>query len=272
MKSLYLKQYDAIIRYHQIPGNGSPLVFVAGLNFSSIANFMDIASHPLIRERGALIVDYLGAGHSETTQNIKLSLQDHASTIAAVLDKEGLTDCVLVGFSMGGTVGILLAKMRPDLISHLIVFEANILPGGGDGTKLIASYDEEIFVASVFPEMLADLRRRAVEGDAESAILSGGWGISDPRGIHASSVALVELDDDFAAGYFTMDVRRTFLVGELSLPMNSEAAKPDAPLPEQLRAHGIEVIVVPNVGHFGILTEPDLFTQIFANCLRNDAI
>ena len=65
MNSLYLDQHDAIIRYHKITGSGAPVIYLAGLNFSSIANFLDIATHPLLRERGALLIDYIGAGHSD---------------------------------------------------------------------------------------------------------------------------------------------------------------------------------------------------------------
>ncbi len=267
MKNIYLDRFGAIVRYHRIAGSGTPLVFLAGLNFSSTANFLETATHPLLRKHGALLIDYLGTGHSETPPDARMSLEDHAETIAAVLDHEGLRACVIVGYSMGGTVGIILARARPDLVSHLIVYEANVAPGGGDGTKFIASFDEETFAASGFKEMLADLRRQALDGDAEAAALAGGWANSDAREIHASSVALVELDQDFATAFYSMSVRRTFVIGELSLPKEGAAAKPDAPSPEALRLNGIEVVVIPDAGHLIVLVKPDVFSKALASCL-----
>ena len=62
-------------------------------------------------------------------------MEDHAETVACILEHENITSAIVVGHSMGGTVAIMLAISRPDLVSKLIVGEGNLVPGGGAGTS-----------------------------------------------------------------------------------------------------------------------------------------
>ncbi len=62
-------------------------------------------------------------------------MENHAETVASILDHENIKSAIVVGHSMGGTVAIILAISRPDLVSKLIVGEGNIVPGGGGSYK-----------------------------------------------------------------------------------------------------------------------------------------
>ena len=62
-------------------------------------------------------------------------MDTHAETVALILDHENIKSAIVVGHSMGGTVAIMLAISRPDLVSKLIVGEGNIVPGGGGWYK-----------------------------------------------------------------------------------------------------------------------------------------
>lgn len=48
---------------------------------------------------------------------------------------------------MGGAVAITLASERPDLVSALVVAEANLDPGGGSLSRSIAAQSEADYVA-----------------------------------------------------------------------------------------------------------------------------
>lgn len=151
MKSLYLDKFKAVIRYHEIAGDGPTIVYLAAVAFPSLPTFLPVATHPSMRSHHSVFVDYFGVGHSEHPSDFDHSLQNHAKTVASILDHEGLRDCVVVGHSMGGTVAIYLAMQRPDLVSHLVVCEGNIATGGGVGTRYFTSVSEAEFVSTFFP-------------------------------------------------------------------------------------------------------------------------
>ena len=198
MKSLYLPFADAFIRYHDIgAGKDAPvLVYLAGLNFSVLSCHLKLATHPSLSSYRAILIEYLGTGHSETPAAFSYMPQAHAECVAAVLKHEGIEGCIIVGHSQGGTVGIELAHANPDLVAHLIVCEGNLTPGGGAGTKYFASVEEDRFASDLFPRFLHGRRKAAIEGDGAAAAMLAGWVGSDVRAIHKASVALVDLDPE----------------------------------------------------------------------------
>jgi len=248
MKALYLEEYQAFIRYHEIVGNLPPRIYLPGLSTASVANLMSTATHPRLVGNHSLLIDYLGSGLSDHP-DIEHTMEQHAEIIAKVLDHEQLKKVTLIGHSMGGTVGILLAEMRPDLVARLIVSEGNVTSGGGAGTKYIAGFNESEFVESTYPKMIQDLRDKGKAGDEVSAFVAGTWGICDPLGLHRSSVALVNVPDDLINRMGALEIPTSFVYGEKNFPPNGAPITPDTPDPEQLEALNIEIGVVSDAGH-----------------------
>ena len=50
-------------------------------------------------------------------------IADHAADLAALLDRLGVTQTVVVGLSVGGLIGQQLAAMRPDLVRALVLMD-----------------------------------------------------------------------------------------------------------------------------------------------------
>jgi len=261
VKSLYLARWNAFIRYYEFVGEGQSLVFLAGLSFPSILNFLAVVTHPELRGHHATLVDNFGAGLSDHPTGFSYSMEDQAETVAEILDCEQLSGCTVVGHSMGGTVAIMLALQRPDLVANLIVGEANLTPGGGLATRHIASFSRDDYVSKTYPEELDQWREGAVADDPGSTFLLSAWGSADPSGLHGNSVSLVNLDDSFKDRYLSLPMRRTFIYGERSLPDRPEDVTADAPDPGELQAHGVTVSVVPNAGHSMIFDNLDGFVE-----------
>lgn len=267
MKSLYLEEFNAIIRYHEIAGDGPVIVWLAALSFPSLPNFLPSAAHPKMRGYRSILVDYLGVGNSEQPSDFDHSMQNHAKTVAGILDHEGLKDCIVVGHSMGGTVAIYLALQRPDLVSNLFVCEGNITTGGGVGTRYFTSVPENEFVDEFFPDLLAKWRKGGLEGDNMALWRCGSWEGADFVGIYKNSAALVNLDPDFKQKFFALPMKRTFVYGEDSLPENTGEVTADAPDPDELRENGVSVGVVPGVGHPMMIIDPDGFVEVLQAAL-----
>ncbi len=71
------------------------------------------------REYRCLAVDIPGHGGSEPAKNF-MTIEDFAEAVAAMLDRAGIRDAILVGNSMGATIATELAVTRPDLVSQLV--------------------------------------------------------------------------------------------------------------------------------------------------------
>lgn len=150
MRSLYLPKFDAFIRWHEVGQSGPTLVYLPGLSFPAVANFLGGASHPAMRETTAVMVDCLGSGSSDHSVSFPHTLEAHAGCVGAVIDHLQCAPCVLVGHSMDGSVAIAVALQSPDLVSQLVVGEGNLTPGGGRATRKFNSFARDEFVQRAF--------------------------------------------------------------------------------------------------------------------------
>lgn len=178
-------------------------------------------------------------------------MRDHALTVAAILHHEGVAECVIVGHSMGGTVGLYLALERPDLVARLVLGESNVGPGGGDGTRPFASFSVKDYVETIAPRELISLRQGATAGDATAAaMLSIREHGSDARAVHAASCDIVDLDEKLLQQLLDLTIPRAFIYGARTLDELSGRWTPDVPDRTTLDAAGVVTLVVPDAGHF----------------------
>lgn len=251
MKSLLLTDHGCFIRYYVIAGTGPAHVYLPPLISPASATLLQVATHRRLAGRNAILIDYLGAGFSDRPPAFSHTMRDHASTVAAVLDHEDVTAAVVVGHSMGGTVGLFVALDRPDLVGRLVLGESNLGPGGGDGTRRIAAISLDTYVSEAAGAEIASLRRSAVAGDAwaaaQLAIREHG---SDPRAVHAASVDIVGLDPSLLRRFTELEIPRAFIYGEQTLADLDGRATPDVPDRSLLERHGVVTAVVANAGHF----------------------
>ncbi|MEH6556975.1 MAG: alpha/beta hydrolase [Oceanicoccus sp.] len=268
MKSLYLPEWNAFIRYYDISGDGNTIVYLPALSFPAIANFLPVATHPQMPKHRALLIDNLGSGFSDHSESFGYTMEGHAQTVANILDHENIRSATIVGHSMGGTVAILLALSRPDLVSNLVVGEGNITPGGGAGTRSIASYSKDEYVETVFPRSRAERFQAAIDGDAAATLISGLWSTVNVTGLYGNSKALVALDPSIKERFLNLTIPCTFVYGEKSLPENTDEVGPDSPDPNELKARGIKIGVVPNAGHAQMFENLDGFVNVLIKALE----
>ena len=262
MKSLYFAELDAFIRYHNIPGKGKILVFLPGLSMPSLEQFLGVVTHPDIAGYQSLLIDYIGSGYSDHSPRFEYSIENHARSVAAVLDNEGINCCTVIGHSMGGTVGIMLSRIRPDLVAKLVVAEANLSPGGGEATRRIASYTESDYVNEGHQTILAELRKAELQGDQKAAFIYAAWSRAFPSGLYKSSVALVDLDETFKELFKELSIPRTFIYGEKSIPKDRCTSRPDAPDPYELAEFDIQITTIPNAGHAMMFDNLEGFVEV----------
>jgi 3-oxoadipate enol-lactonase len=97
-------------------GGGEPLVLIHGLGSSGADWAMQV---PCLEGRCRLIVpDLPGSGHSEPSRG-GYSVEGMAAALWALCDHLGVGRVHIVGFSLGGAVGLEMALQRPEQVGKL---------------------------------------------------------------------------------------------------------------------------------------------------------
>jgi pimeloyl-ACP methyl ester carboxylesterase len=192
MHDLYLPELDARLRYHDLPGEETTCVYLHGLGSAFSADFPRIVRDPRLASHRAVLIDLMGFGFSDHPETFSHTLQAHAETVASVLDNLGLQQCHVVGHSMGGSIAIVLADARPDLVSGLVVAECNFDPEDATFSQTIVDLTptEADYVAWGHAEIVRHADGLAATDPAEGSC-PGTLRAADPREIYRCSQALV---------------------------------------------------------------------------------
>jgi pimeloyl-ACP methyl ester carboxylesterase len=236
------------IRWTETPGEEPARVYVHGLGALSAVYHAHIAARSELAGRRSLFVDLPGHGISDRPRSFGYTLEEHADALAAALDAAGLTGAELVAHSMGGTVAVVLAHRRPDLVSRLVLTEANLDPEPPPtaGSSSIASYGEDAFVNGGHARVLETV------GPVWAATMR----LADPRALHRSATGLWRGSNPPAREILQgLPVDRVYLQGELSGELAGRQA---------LEASGVRVVTVPGAGHNIMFDNPDAFVAAVA--------
>jgi pimeloyl-ACP methyl ester carboxylesterase len=108
-------------------GQGRPLLLVHANGFC--AGVWDPLAQALAADYRCIAVDVRGHGGSETPVDPSaITFEAAASDLAPVLDALGVDEVVALGHSSGGACVILLAGLRPGLVSRALLCEAIAFP------------------------------------------------------------------------------------------------------------------------------------------------
>ncbi|MFC9837738.1 alpha/beta fold hydrolase [Rhodococcus sp. NPDC127530] len=88
--------------------NATTTVYLGGLGSASSVAFTSVVAHPATQGR-SITVDLFGSGWSDHPDDFTYSVEDHAASVASVLDSIGLELVSLVGHSLGGSIAIALS-------------------------------------------------------------------------------------------------------------------------------------------------------------------
>ncbi len=225
----------SLLRFHDLPGRGPPLLFVHGLGCASSCDYPAVAADPALSGRRMLLVDLLGSGFSDRPEDFGYAVEDHARTLAALIDGLRLSPVDLFGHSMGGSVAIALAALGKGRVARLVVGEPNLVAGGGAFSRPIAAQDEASYLAHGHAEAVRHSRAR---GDR---VWAGSLLTSAPLAVHRGAASLVRgSSPSWLEQLATLAIPRTALYGARSLP------DPDA---ARIERTGVALRVVPDAGH-----------------------
>ncbi|WP_037677907.1 alpha/beta fold hydrolase [Streptomyces griseus] len=248
MKQAEFDDQGSRIRWTEVAGAEPARVYVHGLGAASGVYHAHIAARPELAGRRSLFVDLPGHGISDRPAHYEYTLEDHADALAAALDQAGVKGAELIAHSMGGSVALVLAHRRPDLVSRLVLTEANLdaFPPPTAGSSGIASYEEDAFVDGGHARVLEKV------GPLWAATMR----LADPRALHRSAVGLRRGSDPIMRDIIErLPIERVYLQGGLS---------GELPGTDALEAAGVRVVTVPGAGHNVMFDNPDAFAAAVA--------
>ncbi|MGW0908498.1 alpha/beta fold hydrolase [Streptomyces sp. NPDC002853] len=248
MRQARFDAQGSCVRWTESEGSVPARVYVHGLGAASSVYHAHIAARAELHGRRSLFVDLPGHGISDRPADFGYSLEDHADALAAVLDAAQVTGAEIVAHSMGGSVAIVLAHRRADLVSRLVLTEANLDPNPAvtAGSSNIAAYEEEDYVADGHARVL----------DTIGPLWAATMRLADPRALHRSATGLVRgTQPTMRAMLVELPVERVFLQG---------ARSGELPGAEELSASGVTVVTVPKAGHNVMFDNPEVFASAVA--------
>ena len=256
MQTLKLNDHQCAIRYHDMPGAGTPLLFIHGLGCASSCDYPAIADHPALSNRRRILVDLLGYGFSDRPENFGYTTTDQARILITLINELGLGTLDIYGHSMGGAIAIEVAQQLQRRVQHLILSEPNLdANGGGVFGKSIAAFDEATYCASGHTAII----EKAVEYD------NGTWSASmrnaAPHAVYRSSTCLVNgITPSWRERMLQLTIPKVVIFGEQSLPHPDFHGLPEIGVPTALLA---------DAGHAMAWEQPAGLAELIARFLTD---
>ncbi|MFJ9565773.1 alpha/beta fold hydrolase [Streptomyces fuscichromogenes] len=113
-----LADSDGTSIYYERHGSGPAILFVHGSGGHHAAWWQQVAA--LREEFTVLTVDLRGFGRSDSSM-AEFDGQDFPGDVVAVLDREDITDAMLVGQSIGSVAALRAGLLRPERVSSVVL-------------------------------------------------------------------------------------------------------------------------------------------------------
>ncbi|MFH8470813.1 alpha/beta fold hydrolase [Streptomyces sp. NPDC017991] len=113
---------DTTIRYTiSGPADGPTVACIHGwgcnrTDFDAITGFLP-------EHYRVLTIDLAEHGESRSTRDV-WTMEEFARDVTAVLEAESVDNCVVAGHSLGGAVAVEVGRVLPDVVSHVVAFDA----------------------------------------------------------------------------------------------------------------------------------------------------
>jgi pimeloyl-ACP methyl ester carboxylesterase len=237
--------------YYEVHGAGDPVLLLHhGFGHGGVF----VNQIPALTAAGyqAIVID--NRGHRRSSHGPEpLSYELMAADVLGVMDHLGLDKADLVGWSDGAIIGLELAIHHPERLNKVVAYGANFTPEGfHDATP---SPEIDAFAGPYFEQLFADHQRLSPE----------------PERVEALGEELGALYK--VAPNFSEDQLRSITVPVLILDgAEEEHISPDQPRRMAELIPGATLVIMPDVGHFAQVQQPEEFNRIVLEFLAGEAI
>lgn len=250
---------DGISIVYDVTGKGeTALVLVHG--WSCDRTYWDSQVGEFSADYRVVRLDLAGHGRSGTGRR-DYSMASFGADVTAIVDALELEHVVLVGHSMGGDVIMEAAKLLPGRVAGLIWV---------DTYRSLPVSRTEAELANILEPFRQDFRRTTeasvrgmVAGGADTTMverIANGMASAPPE------VALSALESALRYAHQIPASLETLQIPVVAI--NADNSPTDE---GSLRAHGVEPIIVPGVGHFLMMEDSAQFNSVLRQALQRFA-
>ena len=156
-------------------GHGPDLVMITG-DTAPMTLWMPYLLKPLARHFTVTIFDNRGVGYSTDDLKQRMTIQLMAGDTAGLIEALGLVKPTVLGWSMGGEIGITLAEQSPELLGALVPSGGNpgsshaVQPAGGLLRELAHPPSPTFLLHALFPNNPAGGKAAEQFGEAYESL------------------------------------------------------------------------------------------------------
>lgn len=235
MKEYKIDNINNKIRYHDLPGEDTPILFIHGLGCAGSFDYPEVASQSDLINHRRILIDLLGSGFSDKPDNFLYTVTEHVRYLYNFVQELKLDKFIIFAHSLGGPIGLELADKCRENIETIILSEANLDKSSkGSSSYEFGTCSEEDFVSGIFDEAVNE---NSIENSMWAATLS----VCSSTAINRiSKSAVLGGKPSWREIFYSLQCKKTFIFGEKSLPDNDEV---------ELERQMINIEIVKSAGH-----------------------
>ena len=107
--------------WYQFAGSDAAETVILSAGLGGTAGYWAHNLEAFVPHFRVLLYDHRGTGRSDRALPERLTVEDMAEDVAALMEEIGLERAHFVGHAAGGLIGLALAAARPDLVNRLVV-------------------------------------------------------------------------------------------------------------------------------------------------------
>lgn len=256
----------SVTLFYREYGSGLPVILLHG--FAEDGTIWDHQAARLAADCRLIIPDLPGSGKSPAlpgedsgTISAGISLEDLAGSVTALLDREGIEKCVLIGHSMGGYIALAFAEKYPERLMALGLFHSTAYSdseekraGRQKNISFIRKNGAATFVRQSTPNLFGDYTREH-HPELISDTVDRYSGFS-PESLVSYTEAMINRPDRTAVlREFAGPV--LFIIGREDIVIPMEHSLQQCHLPALSHVH-----IVEHAGHEAMLENPGRSNEI----------
>lgn len=182
MKEYIIDNENNKIRYHDLPGDDTPIIFIHGLGCAGSFDYPEVASQTSLIKHRRILIDLLGSGFSDKPDNHLYTTTEHAEYLCDLINDLNINKFIIYAHSLGGAIAIELANMCKDKVESLIISEGNLDKSCEGFTSYeFGTCNEEDFQNEVFDEVINENKDENSMWVATLSVCSLAW--ENPKGL-----------------------------------------------------------------------------------------
>lgn len=234
--------------YYEVEGRGDPLVYIP--NAFGFAGLVPFPS--LIESHAVITMDLQGHGRTRDVPDRPLSIEHYADDVVELLRYLGVAKADFFGFSFGGNAATMIALRHPEIVRRVATWGATFGPGSVAHNPAMLRFDHPptpdddafAFKREAYGRVAPDPDQWPTLWEKVATLQWEGFSNQELASINVP--LLIALGDrDFVRLEHAVDVANRIPTAELS--------------------------VVPDAGHFALMSEPERVLPIIKHFLEKPA-